>query len=268
MNIVIAPVDFSPASDNALLFAVEICKRSSSRLLIVNISGTGKEEEAKAVAGLQRKKSEIEKITTSGLFCETLALHGSLTTVLTKLIDDRNPSLVVMGTKGASGLKKILIGSNTVNLLAKTKAPVLVIPEKATFNDFLLTAKNRIVLATDLHGLTNMNVLSVIKEMALLMKEPKVRVLNVRPPHTELYDVTKLERSAIVHYFNPEINSEYATVFGNTVMGGIKFYLDDHPDTGLVAMIANDSGALIEKHYSREMASHTDYPLLVLHDVK
>jgi hypothetical protein len=34
----------------------------------------------------------------------------------------------------------------------------------------------------------------------------------------------------------------------------------------LVAMIARDTGALIQKHYTREMASHTHLPLLVLHD--
>ena len=48
------------------------------------------------------------------------------------------------------------------------------------------------------------------------------------------------------------------------MIGGINFYLN--MDAGLIAMIARDSGHLIQKHYTREMASHTHLPLLVLHD--
>jgi hypothetical protein len=50
------------------------------------------------------------------------------------------------------------------------------------------------------------------------------------------------------------------------VIGGINFYLSENSDTGLVAMVARDTGHLIQRHYTREMASHTHLPLLVLHD--
>jgi hypothetical protein len=78
-----------------------------------------------------------------------------------------------------------------------------------------------------------------------------------------------MERDILLSYFNPEIESERVTVFSNSVIGGINFYLSEkNTDTGLVAMIARDSGHLIQKHYTREMASHTHLPLLVLHDAK
>jgi nucleotide-binding universal stress UspA family protein len=54
-------------------------------------------------------------------------VQGSLINTLKKIIEAQQPDLIVMGTKGASGLKKILIGSNTVNVIANTKVPVLVI---------------------------------------------------------------------------------------------------------------------------------------------
>jgi hypothetical protein len=77
------------------------------------------------------------------------------------------------------------------------------------------------------------------------------------------------ERHFLISLFEPEIESESVTVFGSNVMGGINFYLNrKSEDTGLIAMIARDSGHLIQKHYTREMASHTHLPLLVLHDSK
>ena len=75
-----------------------------------------------------------------------------------------------------------------------------------------------------------------------------------------------MERDYLLSVFNPEIESERATVFSSSVIGGINYYLNRTADTGLVAMVARDSGALIQKHYTREMASHTHLPLLVVHD--
>jgi nucleotide-binding universal stress UspA family protein len=267
MKTIIAPVDFSDASTNALSFAAEMSKRASAHLHIVNVITPG-EDEAEAKSKLKAIALELQKAFGSDLHCESSVGQGSLITVLQEIIDAQKPDLIVMGTKGASGLKRILIGSNTVNVIAKTELPVLVIPEVARFEDFIRKGKNRVVLATDLDALEDEDSLLILKEIALLMIEPKVRVVSVRPKKTNLDYLKRMERSALLSIFNPEIESDRATVFSRDVMGGINFYLNEHQDTGLIAMIARDSGHLIQKHYTREMASHTHLPLLVLHDVK
>ncbi len=266
-NIVIAPTDFSPVAHNALLFAAQICRRTTALLIIVNVCKKG-DEAAGATKQLEGILSDLKRAGGKDFRCEYQLAHGNIISALKKIAGIHQPKLIVMGTRGASGLKKILIGSNTVNVLSKIKIPVLVIPESVTFKDFNKMNRNRVVFATDLYELKTMDVLAILKEIALLIIKPKVRVLNVRPKHTALHDLTKLERSALMHYFNPEIESERVTVFGTNVMKSIRYYLDDHRDIGLVAMVARNSGSVIEKHYTREMASHADYPLLVLHDVK
>jgi nucleotide-binding universal stress UspA family protein len=266
MKTIIAPVDFSVASANALSFAAEIARRTNANLLIVNILEKP-EDEVDAKNKLVDLESKLKSDFGSDLNCEALFVHGgSLTSALSTVIKKQDPDLLVMGTKGASGLKKILIGSNTVNVLAETKVPVLVIPEEARFADFNRTGKNRIVLATDLESVENEDGLELLKEIAMLIVEPKVRVLGVRPKNTHLDPLKSMERDALLSLFRPEIEGERATVFSSSVMGGINYYLNEHDDTGLVAMIARDSGHLIQKHYTREMASHTHLPLLVLHD--
>src|SRR5207253_1251721 len=121
-------------------------------------------------------------------------------------------------------LKRILIGSNTVNLIANTKVPVLVIPEVARFETILDKGKNRIVLATDLDELGNNDALNILKEIALLIIEPKVRVLSVRPKNTFLHDFSRMQRDFLVSLFNPEIDSERVTIFSSNVISGINFY--------------------------------------------
>jgi nucleotide-binding universal stress UspA family protein len=58
----------------------------------------------------------------------------------------RNRSgLIVLGTKGVSGLKKYVIGSNAASLIEISHIPVLAVPERAEYKGF----KN-VVYATDL----------------------------------------------------------------------------------------------------------------------
>jgi len=266
MKTILAPVDFSDAAANSVAFAAELSKRSSARLVIVNILQKGENENDTEIK-LKSLKSGIKK--SFDIDCETSFAHGSLITALKKIISVQQPDLIVMGTKGASGLKKLLIGSNTVKVISKTLLPVLVIPEVARFKNFFKKGRNRIVLATDLDSLENEAALDILKEIALLIIEPKLRVLSVRSRNADLTDVKRKERDFLLSVFKPEIESERVTIFSKTVIGGINFYLSQrNTDTGLLAMIARDSGRLIQKHYTREMASHTHLPLLVLHDTK
>ena len=268
MKTILALVDFSDVSTNAVSFAAELSKRSLARLIVVNILQKG-EEENETKNKLNAIESDLKKSFGSDLKCESLLAHGNLIPALKKIIAAQQPDLIVMGTKGASGLKKILIGSNTVKVIAKTKVPVLVIPEVARFENFLMKGKNRIVLATDLDFFENEDGIKILKEIALAIIEPKVRVLSVRPENTMLPDGKRAERHFLLSFFNPEIESDRVTIFSDSVIGGINFYLNQkNMDTGLLAMIARDSGHLIQKHYTRDMASHTHLPLLVLHDTK
>src|ERR1700733_9867835 len=140
MKTILAPVDFSEASANSVSFAAELSRRSSARLVIVNILQKG-EDENETDAKLKSLKSDIKK--SFEVECETSFAHGSLIPALKKIIAVQLPDLIVMGTKGASGLKKLLIGSNTVKVISNTRVPVLVIPEVARFKNFLKKGKNR-----------------------------------------------------------------------------------------------------------------------------
>lgn len=265
MKTVLVPVDFSNTSVNALSFAAELCKRAPAALIIVNILQKDEDEE-EVKNKLKSIEINLRKFFGSDLMCESSFAHGNFIDTFKKTIAIQKPDLIVMGTKGASGLKKILIGSNTVKVIENVNTPVFVIPETARFENFLNQGKRRIVLATDLAFFKNEHTLNILKEIALLIKESKVRVLNVRPENTRLSDEKRAERSFLLSVFQPEIEAHGFTMFSSSVIAGINAYLNENADTGLVAMMSRDSGRLIQKHYTREMASHTHLPLLVLHD--
>lgn len=267
MKTILAPVDFSEASINALSFAAALSKRASARLFAINVVQKG-ESEDQAKVKLKGMEYDLKKSFGSDLRLELSFAHGDLVSALRKVISTQQPDLIAMGTKGATGLKRILIGSNTVHVIANIKMPVLVVPEVAHFENFLNAEKNRIVLATDLDELENEDALQILKEIALLIPGPKVRVLSTRPKKTGLTDTKRMYRDFLLSFFEPEIEAERVTVFSRNVISGINFYLNQHTDTRLLAMVARNSGHLIQKHFTREMASHTHLPLLVLHDAK
>lgn len=265
MKTIIAPIDFSPTSLNALSFATELSRRSGARLVVLNSTNDdGDESKSK----MQSVESDLKKKFGEDLNCEFTVLPGNLISALGQVNSTIKPDLIIMGTKGASGLRKILIGSNAVNVLSEIKIPTLVVPDNAKFENSIRKGKNRVVLATDLELLNNEKCVDILKEISLFIEQPKVRILSVRPANTQLPELKRIERSFLLSVFQPEIESKSVTVFSDGVLEGINYYLNKKDDCGLIAMIANDNGSLFEKHYTREMASHSDLPLLVLHDAK
>lgn len=59
----------------------------------------------------------------------TSCLTGMLGEVLPAIAGQRKNELIVMGTKGASGLKYVILGSNTFEIIRKSPIPVLAVPE-------------------------------------------------------------------------------------------------------------------------------------------
>lgn len=265
MKSIITPVDFSKEASTAMMFAAELSKRASAMLTILHALHDNEKEEM-----VKKQMAEIEaslhQTFGSDLQCESIVVTGDLPTALNGRIGIQKPDLIVMGTKGASGLKKILIGSNTVKVIANVKLPILVIPEEIKFEEFNRKGKNRIVLSTDLEEIKNDSILNVLEEITSLMIEPKLRILNVRPKNTSLNSYQGMVRAALVSGFKDVLETQHTTVFSNKVLDGINFYLDKHTDTGMVIMIARDSSGLFQRNFTKEMASITHLPLLVLND--
>lgn len=265
MTNIFIPIDFSETSTNALLYAGEIAKRAHAKLIILNVLQGGETKE-QVMNALQEAAQSLKQTLKHEIEYSCHVGENDLVSSINEIHDASAIDLIVMGTNGASGLKKIFIGSNTVNVIGKIKIPVLVVPGNAHYEDYINTGKNRIVLATDLEELGKECTLDILKEIGMLFQAPQLVVLNVRPEKTTLPLYKKIERNFIMSLFRPEIDTTRATVFSKNIINGIKLYLDKKTDTGLVAMVAKETGAFLEKHYTKEMASYADLPLLVLHD--
>ncbi len=64
---------------------------------------------------------------------ETMAVFNTLIPEIEDVVKKKSIDYIVMGTKGATGVKEVLFGSNTVHVFKKIKCPILAIPDSFTF---------------------------------------------------------------------------------------------------------------------------------------
>lgn len=160
---ILVPTDFSDLSRVSIDFAIKLAKEIDGNITILHVvsimhaTRPSMRSRIEAMEGdlVELAKEEMDKL--MGELSKTTKLATPLTARIgkgtsfhdvIKVEAKRTKSdLIVMGTRGASGLKKVVLGSNTTSIIETRKiaVPVLVIPELSEFNGF-----KRVVYATDL----------------------------------------------------------------------------------------------------------------------
>ncbi|HYC84196.1 MAG TPA: universal stress protein [Chryseosolibacter sp.] len=167
---ILVPTDFSDLSKVAVRYAAKIASKLDGNITLLHVIDLQRTVRATMrmdnnirdhIRDIRQKFEQV---------CEELALYVSLKTPVKFKVSKGNSfndtvlreakrlrsGLIVMGTKGASGIKKTLIGSNTASVLGASHIPVLAVPERAEFKSF-----RNVVYATDLKNLD--------KELTLLV---------------------------------------------------------------------------------------------------
>ena len=149
---ILVPIDFSPHSDRALLYATTLATRFGARMELLHVvedpfvSGAWTAEAfvpnipellADLAASAQEKLNELK----AGVKAKGLAAEASvLTTVQTGRPADSIAEyakagkfdLIVMGTHGRGGLSHIFMGSVAERVVRKAPCPVLTVREMTT----------------------------------------------------------------------------------------------------------------------------------------
>jgi nucleotide-binding universal stress UspA family protein len=138
---IVCPVDFSAASRAALCYAAALADCFGARLTIVGVDDPLLTQVADATGRVPRLADETEDELRR--FCgETVAPTGRLAPVLEYRVESGKPAveilrvarelgadLIVMGSHGRTGVRKMFFGSTTERVLRETSIPVLVTPD-------------------------------------------------------------------------------------------------------------------------------------------
>ena len=148
MKKIIVPIDFSEHSEYALEAASNIARKYNSELIVLHMlelsnaiitaGSNALNEEAVFYLKLAEKKFEtfLDKPYLEGLEVTPIIKHFKVWGELNEVAKEHDANLVVMGSHGASGIKEVLIGSNTEKVVRHSDIPVLVIKHNPILFDF------------------------------------------------------------------------------------------------------------------------------------
>lgn len=174
---ILVPTDFSEEANNALESARSLAVNTTSEILLLHViedphfdtfKTIGEEhyntmENVYVLKLIDVAKQKLESVISEDRFKDVNISYkveiGKAYTTISEQIAEHGCSLVVMGTKGASGLQEILVGSNADKVVRFATCPVITVKECRD-----LTNIKHIVFATDLRP----DQFSIIEELKLM----------------------------------------------------------------------------------------------------
>ena len=271
MKNILVPFDFSHHSRNALEYAAQLAAKSGAKLCVFHAYDRSEVLEgvkvATTVSAMEDTKKKLAK--QYGLSEKNITgkvVQGEFIEEVLQFVEEKNFDMIALGTRGASGLRDLLVGSYTVNLMQDLRhIPMLVIPEKADF-----VPLRNILLCSDLHEIADDDALDLVKEMAMIFNAD-VRLAHVERGSGEPTYEKVLEKRREMHIFEPEVDCTYKRIVSKDILSGIKYYMDRKKDNDMVAMVYREHSfieTIFGMNHTHEMAYHTTVPLLVLPEGK
>lgn len=271
MKKILFPIDFSAASINAFKYALRFAAKMDAEILTLHVydlpSGVytdvydylTENYNISELGQFENFKSEVPKLReiaeTLGLghvrMSHMLESGNAVEAILSVQIAER-VDFVVMGTKGASGLQEIFLGSVAEEVINRATVPVLAIPQKCAYH----TIKNALFLTEferRQYGALE-RLLDVLESF-----RPDVHVLQVKKNHEPTDDALLAQWKQQFEGTKTTFNILAHNAPEETVLDFIEI-----EDIHLVAMATRHKGFL-ERLFlfslSRNLAYHAQVPV-------
>ncbi|MGC2108790.1 MAG: universal stress protein [Candidatus Korobacteraceae bacterium] len=133
---ILAATDFSPCADHALSCALALTRQWNAKIFILHVLGTASDSKLSEIAlDIETDRRQAEKnfrtLANSGVLKSVdysiLIRRGHLCDVLPGLVGMYQIDLVVIGTHGHTGLKKMLLGSVAEQVCRVAPCPAMTI---------------------------------------------------------------------------------------------------------------------------------------------
>lgn len=270
---ILIPTDFSGHARHAVKYATAIAKATGAeiKLLCVCTPPLSRNEVAQAVIAAEMenvKAAAYKDLATlsreisdeTGIATEREVRTGSIVNEIISAATEGNIDVIVMGTKGANGIGKLLFGSNTAEVIEGTPCPVLAVPEDAR-----IALPKKIVFATNFYD----SDMETFKELTKLVDKlnAELTILHVSK------DNLKSDRD-LIESFSKKVAGEtgrqqpyYYVLQHEDTQKGINLFIDS-VDADLIALSTRkrkEFEKLFNKSLTKEIAYQARLPLLAFH---
>jgi nucleotide-binding universal stress UspA family protein len=191
--VILCPVDFSDPSREALRYAFRFTERFSATLVVLNVVDpllanvsslyqTDLLEESRAeLRTFVDEAASPASAASAGV--KLLATSGQSEDEILRIADQEQAGLIVIGTQGLSGYRKLFFGSTSERVLRRTQVPVLAVPLVERPDAASPPALDPIVVPVDFSA-SSVHAARLAARLAANLKAGLVLLHALQPLHT------------------------------------------------------------------------------------
>jgi len=261
MSTIIVPTDFSQVANNAAKYAAQMLTgHYDASLMLFHVYEKASEaEEANSL--LEKLKTELQTVGINKIECR-MEESGDFIDSLERLTRHLNASLVVMGITGKSRLEKVFLGSNTLKMVERNVAPVLIVPSTAQYSE----VKNACLLS-DFKDVEVSYPVVPIKNTLQIFK-PALHIINVNSEHyVSLTQEFLAERSRLLGMFQ-EFKPEFYFIGTYDLHETVQTFVADKNIDMLITVPRNHSffGSMFKTSNTKRLVYESAIPILAAHE--
>lgn len=272
MNKIIAPVDFSDVSINAVQYAAQLSITLNKDLIITHIvqlpvvygdvpMPVGEYEEliAEAKEKMEDLLKAVEQTTAGKAIIYTEVKVGSPVYELVTGCKPEDVYCIVMGSHGAGSLERFFLGSTTQSVITETKCPVLVIPPHFKFRKPF-----KIGFASDLKQVVKCTPAKKILEI-LRQWNASLEILHVDPDYAE-YEPSVMEEALLLETLLEEIKPRFQFLHSGYIEESLLKYAENNDLDMLIVTPKTHSflSSLFSHRHTSDIVQHATVPILIL----
>lgn len=279
MKNILIPTDFSENAWNATRYAIELFQNeecvfhllntytpaiASSRFMTASVNAGAMADSAHSFSqrGLENVVQRIQE--TYDFPNHTFELISSFSMLVDQIketVECHAVDLVVTGTKGASGVEEVFMGSNTVRIIKGIKdCPVLAVPQ-----NFEFAMPKEIAFATDFNRFYTESELQPLIDMANTFNAV-IRIVHVQYQIQALTELQQFNLSMLRKYLKDVEHYVHTVTELNSVSKTLEVFSEEL-NIHLLAMLHYQHSymeRMTREPVVKRVAFHTQIPLLVI----
>ncbi|HEY9362779.1 MAG TPA: universal stress protein [Chitinophagaceae bacterium] len=274
MKIIIAPTDFSTSSTSATHYAAHMAVELGAALHLLHVYQVPvavsdvpvvlvsvDQLKTNAEEQLVQLKTELEQVTQSEIKITFEAVMGNTVDELEELCKKLKPFSVIMGSRGATGMERILFGSTTLTAIRHLTWPVVVVPPGTIYNGI-----HKIGFACDFRKVIETTPTLYIKEF---VKEfnAAFHVMNVDFQGKHFKAETP-EESLLLHTLLADLNPQYHFIEAEDIEDGINKFAKENNLDLLITIPKKHKllEGLFKKSSTKQLVFQSHVPVMCVHE--
>jgi len=277
MNKILVLTDFSDEADKALEVAATIAKLTSASIDFLNVVEPIQSDGVAMSGGndshmenlftlklMEHNQKEVNHRAHKSIYMDITTVGvvrtGETFSEIQKYVEEHKIELIIMGSKGSSGLKEVFIGSTAERVSRFSQCPVLIIKDEVP--EFKI---ENIVFATNAES----GVREAIKTLKAFQNlfGAKIHILNVNTPNN--FYGTRTMNTMLQEFADSHGLSNYSLNIyndSNEEDGIIHFAEDLNADLIFIGTHARTGlSRLLSTNISEDVVNHSRRPVLTVH---